>query len=241
MLKPRRAHVCRSAAGIVLRGESLELRLPLSAAGLAAKGPNFQDVIVLLEPNANDARQLGQQIAAVHGGHVGHVYQSVPGFSASLPEAAIVALQNNPKVVSIEQDSTVFLQQQILPTGIDRAEADLNTLAAIDGNPGNSFSFPFRVATIDTGIDIDHPDLSIAGGRNFVRGANDNNFNDGNGHGTHVAGARIADGLRCLPRRIRENRPGSSARRPSASGFLHRRGVGGGEAGRRRRRGTVVP
>jgi len=37
-------------------------------------------------------------------------------------------------------------------------------------------------------VDIDHPDRNVAGGRNFVRGANDDAFGDGNGHGTHVAG-----------------------------------------------------
>jgi subtilisin len=41
------------------------------------------------------------------------------------------------------------------------------------------------VAIIDTGIDVDHPDLNVAGGRNCSTGRS---FDDGNGHGTHVAG-----------------------------------------------------
>jgi subtilisin len=42
---------------------------------------------------------------------------------------------------------------------------------------------------IDTGIDLDHPDLNVVGGVNCSNG---NSFDDGNGHGTHVAGTIAA-------------------------------------------------
>ena len=41
------------------------------------------------------------------------------------------------------------------------------------------------VAVIDTGIDPNHPDLNVVGGINFASGRG---WEDGNGHGTHVAG-----------------------------------------------------
>ncbi|CDQ18592.1 major intracellular serine protease [Halobacillus karajensis] len=56
------------------------------------------------------------------------------------------------------------------------------------------------VAVIDTGCQVDHPDLKgqIIGGRNFTDDYNGDteNYNDNNGHGTHVAGtiAAIEDG-----------------------------------------------
>ncbi|MBN1538629.1 MAG: S8 family peptidase [Candidatus Thermoplasmatota archaeon] len=52
-----------------------------------------------------------------------------------------------------------------------------------------------KVAILDTGIDKDHPDLKYAGGVNFVpvrRRVDPTNFNDDNGHGTHVAGTIAA-------------------------------------------------
>lgn len=52
------------------------------------------------------------------------------------------------------------------------------------------------IAVIDTGADTDHPDLKdrIIGGRNFTTDHNGDisNFEDNNGHGTHVSGTIAA-------------------------------------------------
>jgi major intracellular serine protease len=53
------------------------------------------------------------------------------------------------------------------------------------------------IAVLDTGIDTEHPDLTenIVGGRNFTEnGLGCDNFQDDNGHGTHVAGIIAASG-----------------------------------------------
>ena len=102
---------------------------------------------------------------------------------------------------------------QTLPTGIDRVDGELSSTLA--GN-GGGVDVNVDVAVIDTGIDLDHPDLNVysAGGKDCTgRGS----FDDGNGHGTHVAGtigARddlsgvvgVAPGARVWPVRVLDNR-----------------------------------
>ena len=53
------------------------------------------------------------------------------------------------------------------------------------------------VAVLDTGIDTDHPELadSVAGGLNFIGSTVTTNFEDDNGHGTHVSGIITANGV----------------------------------------------
>lgn len=73
-----------------------------------------------------------------------------------------------------------FGPAQILPWGIDRIDAEL-TWASTTADL-------VKVAVIDTGIDLKHPDLKL----NIKAGINTINpgrsFTDDNGHGTHVAG-----------------------------------------------------
>jgi subtilisin family serine protease len=52
------------------------------------------------------------------------------------------------------------------------------------------------VGVIDSGVAIDHPDLTVSGGQNTVKGERPTDFGDngGEGHGTHVAGIIAAHG-----------------------------------------------
>ncbi|PIS39498.1 MAG: peptidase S8 [Candidatus Nealsonbacteria bacterium CG08_land_8_20_14_0_20_38_20] len=69
---------------------------------------------------------------------------------------------------------------EILPWGVDRIDADLVW--------GTTTGDSIKVAIIDTGIDLKHPDLkdNIKGGYNAINPRK--SANDDNGHGTHVAG-----------------------------------------------------
>jgi len=59
----------------------------------------------------------------------------------------------------------------------------------VSGDGAGSVNVDVAVAVVDTGIDLTHPDLNVAGGVNCATGRS---FNDCNGHGSHVAGTITA-------------------------------------------------
>ena len=147
--------------------------------------------IVVLNDDAGDPKG----VAAGHGLTADNVYGYVfKGFAAKIPAQALNGLQNNPHVAWIEPDRVVTANEvQTLPTGIDRIDAEqLFTGAPVDVD----------IAILDTGIDLDHPDLYVVQGvdcRRLNKKTGDCKVggNDDNGHGSHVAGtaAAIDNGL----------------------------------------------
>jgi len=122
----------------------------------------------------------------------------INGKAVLLPPTAVEALRHQAGILRIDDDvevyaladRSVFLRRvkptptptpapaQTLPWGIDRIDADL----AWSTSSGSGV----KVAVIDTGIDLKHPDLVVKGGASTVWYTS--SYNDDNGHGTHVAG-----------------------------------------------------
>ena len=73
-----------------------------------------------------------------------------------------------------------------MPTGIDRADGDLSSTKSGDG----SGAVNIDIAIMDTGIDLDHPDLNVYREETFVSGTT--TADDDDGHGTMVAGVAAA-------------------------------------------------
>ena len=153
--------------------------------------PPSERVIIVFH-NAPDAHLVGQH------GQVHKTFHIIPAVVATLPQPAIDALSKNPNVKYIQPD---YIRQyidpaqasgdpqplaQVLPWGVDRIDAELAW--------STSTGAGIKVAVVDTGIDMDHPDLAanIKGGFNAIapkgRYKDPNNFDDDHGHGTHCAG-----------------------------------------------------
>ena len=82
-------------------------------------------------------------------------------------------------------DRAVEATAQSVPTGIRRIDGPLS--GTISGNGAGAVNVD--IAILDTGIDVDHPDLNVVGGVNCSTGSS---YDDQNGHGTHVAGTAAA-------------------------------------------------
>ena len=120
---------------------------------------------------------------------MGFVYEhALRGFSIRIPEAGAAAIARSPLVAYVEADQEFTVTAQSIPTGIQRIFASDNAAIGIDGVDDNRVDVD--VAVIDTGIDLDHPDLNVVGSINCATffATCSAGGDDGNGHGTHVAG-----------------------------------------------------
>jgi subtilisin family serine protease len=123
-----------------------------------------------------------------YGAKVDHIYRhAVQGYAARMSAAAARRVAADDRVAAVTPDRRMSLAAgQILPPGIDRIDADQSSTAAGDGRG----AVDVDIAIIDTGIDVRHQDLNVVGGVSCVPGST--SFNDGYGHGTHVAGIAAA-------------------------------------------------
>jgi subtilisin family serine protease len=154
------------------------------AAGQVVPG----QYIVVLRDDVSGVPAVANEMARAHGLGLSHVYEhALKGFAATVPAARLAALQADSRVRYVEADQVVTTFAQTLPTGINRIDADLSAKAKIDGVDER---MDVDIAIIDTGIDLDHPDLNVFKNVSFVSGARTGN--DDNGHGTHVAGTAAA-------------------------------------------------
>jgi subtilisin family serine protease len=167
-------------------------------------------VIVVLRDSVTSPGRVAAAHARRYRFDVTAVYRSVlEGYAASIPASALAALRADSRVASVTPDRPMWTQAQTLPTGINRIDADLSSTRS--GNGAGIVNG--TVAVIDTGIDVDNQELNVVGGKNCSTGST---FDDGNGHGTHVAGtigARdnaagvvgVAPGVRLFAVRVLDN------------------------------------
>lgn len=129
--------------------------------------------------------------AGIADSEVEHLYSNaVKGFSVKIPPGQLKKLQDDPSVFMVEPDQIITLVDPVAKPG----EGDVNINEATQVMPwgigrvnGGADGTGKRAWVIDTGIDLDHPDLNvdIDNSRTFLSRTTPD---DQNGHGTHVAG-----------------------------------------------------
>ncbi len=150
------------------------------------KIPN--DYIVVMKDDFLSSVQSLAGEAKREGAAVQHVYDhALPGFTIKVPNDKVLeAIVENPEVDYVQPDVKVKAFIQSLPTGVNRVDGDLSSTKSGDG----SGDVNVDIGIMDTGIDLDHPDLNVYRQITFVPGTGTGNDDDG--HGTAVAGVAAA-------------------------------------------------
>ncbi len=142
-------------------------------------------------------------LIANFGGRVLQSYHLVPVILAMVPVNVIKSLSEAPGVVRVEADTVAEVPGDALGSP-DNSPADVRVgEGARDNAPGQTLPWGVdkigaplvhptnkgtgvKIAILDTGVDLTHPDLKIASQVTFVAGAT--SAQDDHGHGTMVAG-----------------------------------------------------
>lgn len=176
-------------ASVVLLG--LVLASSLATSGSAQERSRY---IVVLHDEVN-SQAAADDHGRSYGAHVTHVYEhALRGYAAQMSPQAAENITRDPRVAYVEPDVPVSATAQSLPTGVDRIDGELSPTARINGLDE---PLDVDIAILDSGIDLDHPDLNVvaatkcSGGGPFSQKCGAGGDDD-NGHGTHVAGIAAA-------------------------------------------------
>ena len=200
------ANSCNEGLLTEQQEEALELKsvnqalksyiITLNDAGLNEELPQLKGYV----QRENAILQASSRILNRSGvsGEVEHLYSTaIIGFSVKLPPAQVDKLQNDPAVVRIEEDKimTLIEPSSVSLSGDLEAQSESTPYGIKRVNGGASYTGNKVAWIIDTGIDLDHPDLNVDTSRGaYFVGRGTSSSNDDNGHGTHVAGTIAAIG-----------------------------------------------
>ncbi|NQX68953.1 S8 family peptidase [Paenibacillus alba] len=142
---------------------------------VAALSNSEQRVIVTFK----DKKKANKTLIQKSKGKVKRENKHSSSLAVTLPSSEIDQLKNDSSVESVEPDIQLQAATQTMEWGVSVINA---TYAWNSGYTGSGV----KVAILDSGIDTQHEDLSVAGGASFVDYTT--SYDDDNGHGTHVAG-----------------------------------------------------
>jgi len=117
-----------------------------------------------------------------------HTLSDINAIAVELNAQQKAALLKDDNVSLVEVDPKRYISSESTPYGISMVQAQ---------QLSDSYSNKIKVCIMDTGYTLNHPDLpnsGVTGDDGYGSNDTGNWYNDGNGHGTHVAGTIAALG-----------------------------------------------
>lgn len=180
---------------IVLLTESAAMPVALQRTNAGTREQTFTANQGKRQTNLDQVAQVKRNANISAENVLAEFADALVGFSAKLSDAEVARLSADPAVEGVYPDYYIQLDPQVLESTPPEIEGSGQTVPCAILNAGG-----FKVSTsgnwiwiLDTGIDLDHPDLAVGDlypyARSFIPGEN---YDDKNGHGTHVAGIAAA-------------------------------------------------
>ncbi|WP_052343732.1 S8 family peptidase [Bacillus massiliigorillae] len=131
-------------------------------------------------------KQIDYKLLKKYNSKVIQSYQKVPAITIEIQSHLIDSLLQEQSIQSVKEDQVVKARGQVVNWGHTKINLP-------DKYPSSLTGKGVKIGIIDSGIDYNHPDLKVAGGK-CVLDLIDNpdacarSYYDDDGHGTHVAG-----------------------------------------------------
>ncbi|MGY6024555.1 S8 family peptidase [Streptomyces spinosirectus] len=195
--RPRRLRWAGGLIAVTCTAALSASTLPAHAApagrilGAGEPGAVGGSYLVTLKGGTKASSAAGKGLAEKYGARISHSYGTVlNGYAIRANERQAERLAADPRVASVVQDTRVTLDRtrKNPPSwGLDRIDQKSLPLDKRYTSPGPA-GRGVTAYVIDTGIRITHKDFGGRAGYGWDFVGNDRTANDGNGHGTHVAG-----------------------------------------------------
>lgn len=169
-----------------------------AAIAAMSSGPSGPKVYIVRFKEGVDADSVLMDFENRHAALLTHRYRHVfSGGAMLLPSAAAVAaVAQDPRVEGIDLDMPVSYGKPAPgPSPIPAPQKEPTGYKLIGANATSNEGAGVRVAVIDTGVDVSHPDLAANLDLSLAKdcvGENSLPADDLNGHGSHVAGTIAA-------------------------------------------------
>lgn len=178
-----------TAIGVAMAGQaSAQDSKPFGTSDELANVHNRCIIQFTDQTRAQDVPGLARAMAARGQSSLKHVYtRSIKGLTMNMPcAAAEKAFADDANIKSFTPDSVVSISRGRPGGGGGGGDAQQVSYGTYRvGGPVNGSGNTAWV--IDSGVDLDHPDLNVDASRGFTAISN-GGMDDQNGHGTHVAG-----------------------------------------------------
>lgn len=184
--------VLSAVAGGAMAGDLAQVKIP-DQVREEARGSYIFVFSDAVPPNEVAGR--AQALARTEGAGLRHVFtHAIRGFSANVSALAAARIGASAGIAYYEGNGVAYIVGPLESAGGGKKSGGGSEPAQVTPWGVTRVGGPLSGAgkhawIIDTGIDLNHPDLNVGSGANFAGGRS---ADDGNGHGTHVAGTVAA-------------------------------------------------